>query len=305
MPATHDHTPLVSILMTSHNREKYIVAAIESVLALHHANFELIIVDDGSTDRTVEIARQYVAQDSRVQLHINEQNLGDYPNRNNAASYASGKYLKYLDSDDIIYPYSLNIMVDAMEAFPGAALGLSSHSIQDDAAAFPLVYQPKAAYYQHFFKGGLLFSGPSGCIIRSDAFRDLGGFSGKRYVSDTELWLLLAQDRPVLLLPPALIWWRRHDMQEFNLGHINEEYVMLNYEMNKRFLETSCCPLEESDRLNAIRNYKNRFGRKVWIKLIRGRFNRAKRMKEHSGITVSEIVRSLFPVNKINKLVGR
>ncbi|HEV2714429.1 MAG TPA: glycosyltransferase family A protein, partial [Terriglobales bacterium] len=96
-------TPLVSVLMTAYNREKYIAEAIESVLASNFKDFELIIVDDCSKDRTAEIARRYTS-DSRVQVHVNEKNLGDYPNRNRAASLARGKYLKYLDSDDVIYP---------------------------------------------------------------------------------------------------------------------------------------------------------------------------------------------------------
>jgi glycosyltransferase involved in cell wall biosynthesis len=84
--------------MTAYNREKYIAEAIESVLASSFTDFELIIVDDCSADSTVEIARPYL-HDKRVQLHINEQNLGDYPNRNRAAELASGKYIKYLDCE--------------------------------------------------------------------------------------------------------------------------------------------------------------------------------------------------------------
>ena len=85
--------PLVSVLMTSYNRENYIAEAIESVLASTYKNFELIIVDDRSKDRTVEIARSYESKDDRVKVYINEKNLGDYPNRNKAASYAKGFYI--------------------------------------------------------------------------------------------------------------------------------------------------------------------------------------------------------------------
>ena len=93
-------SPLVSLLMTSYNREKYIGFAIESVLASTYTNWELIIVDDGSIDKTVEIAQQYEKKDGRIRFYRNEKNLGDYPNRNKAASYAGGKYIKYVDADD-------------------------------------------------------------------------------------------------------------------------------------------------------------------------------------------------------------
>ena len=80
-----DSLPLVSVLMTSYNREKYITEAMESVLNSTYANFELIIVDDGSTDKTVAIANEYEKKDKRVKVHTNEKNLGQFQNRNKAA----------------------------------------------------------------------------------------------------------------------------------------------------------------------------------------------------------------------------
>ena len=118
-------TPLVSVLMTAYNRKKYIAEAIESVLASTFQDFELIIVDDCSRDHTVEIVRLYTS-DPRLQVHVNEKNLGDYPNRNRAASLAKGQYLKYVDSDDYIYPRGLQIMVEMFEPFTQAAVGFCS-----------------------------------------------------------------------------------------------------------------------------------------------------------------------------------
>ena len=69
--------PVVSVLMTSYNREKYIAAALESVLSSHFADFEVIVSDDASSDATVDIARAFAAQDDRVQVYVNQQNLGD------------------------------------------------------------------------------------------------------------------------------------------------------------------------------------------------------------------------------------
>ncbi|MBK8712927.1 MAG: glycosyltransferase family 2 protein [Niastella sp.] len=94
--------PLVSVLMTAYNRQQFIAEAIESVLASTYQNWELIIVDDGSKDDTVAVTKSYAEKDNRIHVYVNEKNLGDYPNRNKAAFYANGKYLKYLDSDDLI-----------------------------------------------------------------------------------------------------------------------------------------------------------------------------------------------------------
>jgi glycosyltransferase involved in cell wall biosynthesis len=70
-------TPLVSVLMTSYNREKYIGEAIESVLESTYNNFELIIVDDCSTDNTVKIAKSFAEKDARVKVFCNDKNPGD------------------------------------------------------------------------------------------------------------------------------------------------------------------------------------------------------------------------------------
>ena len=122
---------VVSILTTCFNREKYLTACIDSVLASTHQNWELIIVDDVSTDTSVAIAKSYEKKDPRIKVYVNEKNLGDYPNRNKAASYAKGKYLKYLDADDIIYPHGLEVMVHTMEQFPEAGLGISQKVVED------------------------------------------------------------------------------------------------------------------------------------------------------------------------------
>jgi glycosyltransferase involved in cell wall biosynthesis len=85
------NTPIVLILTTVYNRKKYIGACIESVLASIYKDWELIIVDDQSNDNSVAIAQKYEEKDARIKVYINETNLGDYPNRNQAASYAQGK----------------------------------------------------------------------------------------------------------------------------------------------------------------------------------------------------------------------
>ncbi|MEJ7676467.1 MAG: glycosyltransferase family A protein [Segetibacter sp.] len=206
--------PLVSVLMTAYNREKYIAEAIESVLASTYTNFELIIVDDCSIDKTVEIARSYEMRDERIKVYVNERNLGDYPNRNKAAKYAKGKFLKYLDSDDLIYAHGLAAFVYNMEELPKAALGISSRNIQQDIP-FPILISKEDAIRRHFFKDGFLDCGPSGVIIKREVFERFGGFSGKRMIGDSELWFKIASQHPVAIVPPSLIFWRRHDKQEF------------------------------------------------------------------------------------------
>ena len=203
--------------MTAYNREKFIGAAMESVLASGYRDFELIVVDDGSSDRTVEIARSFEAADPRVRVYINEKNLGDYKNRNKAASYARGEYLKFLDSDDLIYPYGLGAFVYFMESDPEAAMGISfKRNISH--LPFPWVMEPSVSVRHHFFSESFLDCGPTGTIIRRACFEALGGYSGKRMIGDLEFGLKTAGRYKIMLVPPALIFWRSHDEQELAYG---------------------------------------------------------------------------------------
>lgn len=220
--------PLVSVLMTAYNREKYIAEAIESVLASSYTNFELIIVDDCSIDRTVEIAKFYEAKDNRIKVYVNEKNLGDYSNRNKAATFAKGKYLKYLDADDTIYKFSLDYMVNAMEKFPEAALGLSLY-VRDPKKPFPQMSTPIDTFREEYLGKGFLGNGPSASIIKKEFFDIVGGFPGIKFMGDTELWFKLADQYPVVKLQAHLIWWRQHSEQQIveekkNFKVINARY---------------------------------------------------------------------------------
>ena len=204
--------------MTVYNRERYVASAIEAVLAQTFANFELIVVDDRSTDRSAAIAAGY-ARDPRVRVLVNDENLGDYPNRNRAATLASGRYLKYVDADDVIYPHCLQTMVDAMESFPEAALGISRAV---PGIRSPAVLSRHAACWLQFGGSGFLDIGPLATVIRRSAFEKIGGFEPHRNTSDFECWLALASTAPTVVIAPGLIWWRRHAGQESQLLTAND-----------------------------------------------------------------------------------
>ena len=126
------NSPLVSVLVTLFNREEYIAQALHSIVSSAFEDLEVVVVDDCSSDSSLSVVLVASTTDSRIQVHTNVSNLGDYGNRNRAASLATGKYLKYLDADDLIYRHSLATMVDAMEQFPDAALALSRNVIDPD-----------------------------------------------------------------------------------------------------------------------------------------------------------------------------
>ena len=202
------NTPLVSVLTTSFNREAYIAETIESVLAQTFTDFEYIIVDDCSKDRSFEIAQSYAAKDSRIRVSRNDKNLGDYPNRNKAAGYATGRYLKFIDSDDAMYPHCLDVMVRCLEICPIAGCGLSAAGL--GTCRYPLVLDPIDAFKFHFTKRDLFGRSPGNAIIRRSSFHEIGGFTGLRQVGDFQLWLKLAKSFPVVVMPRDLVWCRVH-----------------------------------------------------------------------------------------------
>ena len=108
--------PLVSVIMPVYNAEKYVVEAIESVIAQKYQNWELLIVDDGSTDRSLEIINRYVKQDKRIQLFQNQTSKhGPGMARNYGMDQIHGKYTYFIDADDWIEKELLQDTVDLAE----------------------------------------------------------------------------------------------------------------------------------------------------------------------------------------------
>lgn len=108
-------TPLVSIIMPCYNSEKYISQSIESVLNQTYNNFELIIVDDCSTDKSRDIIKEFAIKDKRIKYEFSKVNEGVSITRNKAIEKAKGTYIAFLDSDDIWFPNKLDTQVNFME----------------------------------------------------------------------------------------------------------------------------------------------------------------------------------------------
>lgn len=258
-------SPIVSVLMTAFNREKYIAEAIESVLASTFKNFELIIVDDCSKDETVEIARKYESLDHRIKIFVNEKNLGDYPNRNKAASYASGKYIKYLDSDDIMYEHCLQVMVNAIEQFPSAGYGLSC--VADNQVPYPKMLLPNEAYLENFNGLSHFDRAPGSSIINRQIFNELGGFSGERMIGDNELWLKISRTYPLVKFQVDLYWARTHKDQESNSNYA-KAYNVLRKRIFFEAINHKDCPLSSKEKKQILRKLRLRNFKNIIINLL-------------------------------------
>ncbi len=223
--------PLVSVLMTSYNREVYIAEAIESVLASTYTNLELIIVDDVSKDETVSIAQNYEKKDRRIKVYVNEKNLGDYGNRNKAATYANGYYIMHVDSDDTIYTDGIEKCVHCMSLFPEGNFGIMNYYVKEATLA-PSAQTIRA----HFFKISTLGIGPGGTIIKRSFFEKINGFTAKYGpASDMYFNLKAVSQTPTVLLPFEFHHYRRHEGQEINnyYSYLFNNYNYLNDALNE------------------------------------------------------------------------
>lgn len=195
---TQGSPPLISILTTVYNRQDVVHETILSVLNNGFDDFEYIIVDDCSTDRSWEVIQKWASIDSRIRAFRNKTNLGDYPNRNCAAAYAQGKYLKYVDSDDLLLHGRLGIFVRAMEKHPTASYAITAERTQ--------LLSPREIAIRAIFDFKRAIGGaPGNLMILTEAFREIGGFASFPGTGDYELQCNLAEKSPILLVESDFI----------------------------------------------------------------------------------------------------
>ena len=286
-------TPTVSILTTCYNRESYLAECIESALNGHFQDFELIIVDDQSTDRSLDIARSYAAQDKRIKIHRNEVNLGDYPNRNKAASLAKGKYIKYLDADDMLGRWALEIMVDAMERFPNAGFALFDFS--PNRPLFPVELSSEQTF-EGFYSGrhDYFHRSPLSSIMKKTAFEAVEGFSGTRFVGDFEMWHRLGYRFPMVMISQSPVFWRKHEAQESEANRQNPLIPLSYLQLSEAMLASDTCPLNEDRQQHHIYLAKRKTARSILYGFKRHGFSGAVRMKRHSNKSWVQLLRDAF-----------
>lgn len=245
--------PLVSVLMTAYYREKYIAEAIESVLASTYTNFELIIVDDCSKDNTVAIAKYYEEKDKRIKVYVNEKNLGDYPNRNRAASFAKGEFIIYVDSDDKTLKNGIENCVNTIFQFPNANFGMYA----PDTHTAPFILDSSSALRKHFFEKPFLMIGPGGTIIRRSFFEEISGYP-EIYGPANDLYFNLKATchSSIVMLPFEFLFYRRHEGQEINNSY---GYLINNYRYLRDALSEIALPIAKEELAWIRRKNKRRF----------------------------------------------
>jgi glycosyltransferase involved in cell wall biosynthesis len=201
-----DRLPLVSVIMPSFDSAAYIEASINSVRNQSVEWWELLISDDGSSDATPDLARQFQEMDSRIRLLASGQNRGPAHARNVAIEAASGRYIAFLDSDDLWKPEKLKRQIAFMQKH-NVAFSFSSYDRIDEAGDFiNLHHVEKAVNYR-----GLLKTCVIGCLTAVYDTQKLG----KMYMPDIRkrqdfgLWLRILKDTDAAYpIPESLAQYR-------------------------------------------------------------------------------------------------
>jgi glycosyltransferase involved in cell wall biosynthesis len=202
--------PKVTVVIPAYNREKYIREAIDSILAQTFTDFELVVIDDGSTDHTREVVQTY--HDPRIQLVCNEANLGIPKTRNRGIRLARGEYLAFLDSDDRAYPQRLAKQVAFLDSHPDhAAVGAWVDWMDEEGRSLrrvrrkPVLSDDIAA--QRLFRQGIE---NSASMARTAVLREYGYQEEYDLSEDFDLWSRIAAKYKLAALPAVLVRCRMH-----------------------------------------------------------------------------------------------
>lgn len=203
--------PLVSVLMPVFNGEKYLGEAINSILSQSYTNFEFLILDDGSTDKSVSIVKSYT--DRRIKHIIAPQNCGIEKTLNKGLQLAQGEYIARMDCDDISYPRRLERQVSFMESNQdigvlGAAMRIKKYPFQSTVRRWPATDDE--------IKVHLLFQNPLSHPVIMMRKTMVAGFlypEDCKYAEDYRLWTILAHHAKFANLPDVLLQYRTHENQ--------------------------------------------------------------------------------------------
>ena len=204
-------SPAVSVIMPVYNRSDFVGSAIESVLQGTFRDFEILLIDNGSTDNTCEVVKKYT-KDRRVYLlHCPENIIAK--SLNTGVRAARGRYIAQLDSDDEYTPDTLTMMVEYLEKHPTAGLAISYYELMDVTGK--TLKDFGVIKHDEYNRNNILRVDGAGAVRvwRKSVLKELGGFDEKvlgGYGEDYDLVLKVSERYEVGRVPKVLYRYRRH-----------------------------------------------------------------------------------------------
>ena len=209
--------PNISVVIPAYNAEKTIGETIASVLAQTYADFELIIINDGSQDATLDVVRQFTDEltdeltDERIKV-FSYANSGPQKSRNRGIDQALGQYISFVDADDLWTPEKLELQLRALEAQPEASVAYSWVDGIDETNKITRSGQRSTLegdVFEALLLNNFLGNG-SNPLIRAAALRQVGGFDPAILAGqDWDMWLTLATHYGFVVVPRVQVFYRK------------------------------------------------------------------------------------------------
>lgn len=206
-------SPLISVVLPAYNAERYVGLAIRSILAQTEPDFELIVLNDGSTDGTLAAIRQAVGGDARGRI-VDRGNVGIVRTLNEGIEMARGALIARMDADDIARPERFARQRAHLEAHP-ACVALGSRVLLIDPEGLPLMEMIDERTHAEIDAANLAYTSSFIChpsvMMRRQAVLDVGGYRPEyESAEDLDLFLRLAEVGEVANLPEVLLDYRQH-----------------------------------------------------------------------------------------------
>lgn len=210
--------PLVSILIPSYNHGRFLPACLDSIHTQTFEDWEVVLVDDGSKDDSVAIARRYAAQDPRVSVHVNDTNLGTYGTEQKALDLSREKLVAVMNSDDLWAPEKLEKQIATLHKHPGAPFCYTLGWMVDDEGMVEKTEDVHADWPKDEIQHPLPYLLYENRILASSVLfrRDCLRFETScRYSGDWVALLEQSQLGPALCLSERLTYWRQHETNTY------------------------------------------------------------------------------------------
>jgi glycosyltransferase involved in cell wall biosynthesis len=220
--------PLISVIIPSYNAEKTIKETIQSVLNQTWQDFELLIINDGSQDATLEVIESI--QDPRIKI-FSYPNAGSSASRNRGIAIAKGEYISFIDADDLWTADKLEAQYKALQENSQAAVAYSWTDHIDESGQF-LRSGPQQSFTGDVYARLLLedfIGNGSNPLIRAQAFAEVGDFDESlAHSEDWDLWLRLAARYHFVAVPsPQILYRMRVSSKSFNIKEMEESSLQV------------------------------------------------------------------------------
>ncbi len=259
-----DTNPLVSIIIPCYNGEAFIQEAIMSALAQTYPRVEVLVVDDGSTDRSAEIARAFPIR------YLHQENCGLTASRNRGIRESRGSYLIFLDADDRLLPEAVEAGLNVLQPRAECAMAIGDHLfVCEDGSYLANSRKPcvDAAHYEALLISNFIEM-ISSVLFRRSVFAEVGEFDLElRVAEDYELYLRIAREFPVCCHPTVVAEYRQH---RANVSHNSELMLTMTLQVLKRQARYLCKDVRRlSAYLEGLRTWRKQYGRQLTSELAR------------------------------------